>query len=485
MQSSLLAFIRLLRRHELPVSPAESLDALRVVEALGYEDERRLRHGLAAALAKSEQEQAVFERCFTAFFSQQMQDFATPTPNDDAQARDAADGPAAAAENATQQPAQPGGATEGGGGSEDGLGGARSAQGEASADALLQSPLIQQLAANDRGALSAAMRSAGQAAGLADIRLFTQKGQYVRKILDALGEAQLREVISALEERSDPRAMQLRQYRDILRAQVRDHVDAEYLLHAEGMNRQFLDEILASTRMTHIEQRHAERVRELVQKMVRRLGKRHSRRRQRRQRGQLNMGRTLRDGVASDGVLWRTHWRQRRRDRSQVLAVCDVSGSVAAYARFLLIFLYSLQDLLPRVRSFAFSSHLGEVSALFEEHTLEQAVELVNRRYGGATDYGGSLRDFSRLALNDINRSTSVIILGDARNNRGNPELEIMQSIYQRSKQVIWLNPEPRRAWGTGDSEMLRYLSACHFAAECNTLQQLERIIDQLLRSTR
>ncbi|MFN2288075.1 MAG: VWA domain-containing protein, partial [Chromatocurvus sp.] len=194
---------------------------------------------------------------------------------------------------------------------------------------------------------------------------------------------------------------------------------------------------------------------------------------------------TLRAGVPTDGIMFRTHWRRRKRDRAQVLALCDVSGSVAAYAKFLLIFLYSLQDVLPRMRSFAFSSHLGEVSDLFETYPIERAVELANWQYGGATDYGGSLRDFARLALNDINRQTSVIILGDARNNRGDPELKIMQSLYQRSKQVIWLNPESRQAWGTGDSEMLRYLSACHFAAECNSLKQLERVIDQLLRSTR
>ncbi|MDP4917231.1 MAG: VWA domain-containing protein [Haliea sp.] len=105
--------------------------------------------------------------------------------------------------------------------------------------------------------------------------------------------------------------------------------------------------------------------------------------------------------------------------------------------------------------------------------------------YGGATDYGKSLQDFARLALDDINSNTTVIILGDARNNNSDPQLDIMRSIYQRSRRVIWLNPESRRAWGTGDSEMLRYLSACHFAAECNNLTQLERVVDQLLKINR
>ena len=137
------------------------------------------------------------------------------------------------------------------------------------------------------------------------------------------------------------------------------------------------------------------------------------------------------------------------------------------------------------MRSFAFSNHLGEVSELFEQYPVEQAVEMVNRQYGGATDYAGSLVDFARLAMDDINSNTTVIILGDARNNNGDPRLDIMQSIYARARQVIWLNPESRQAWGSGDSEMRRYQSACHFTAECNSLQQLERVVDQLLKNTR
>jgi len=219
--------------------------------------------------------------------------------------------------------------------------------------------------------------------------------------------------------------------------------------------------------------------------MAKKLATRHSRRRRNLKRGQLNMAKTLRKGIAHDGVMFTTYWKQTRKEKPQILAVCDVSGSVAAYAKFLLLFLYSLQDVLPKVRSFAFSNHLGEVSRYFDDYPVERAVEEINRKYGGPTNYGTSLQDFARLALDDINSNTTVIILGDARNNNSEPRLDILQSIYSRSKQVIWLNPESRRAWGSGDSEMLRYRSACHFAAECKTLKQLERIVDQLLKSNR
>jgi len=246
-----------------------------------------------------------------------------------------------------------------------------------------------------------------------------------------------------------------------------------------------MEDVLSKTRLSNIEHTYLHRVHDLVRKMAKKLAARHSHKRREYRRGQLNMPRTMRAGIANDGLMFDVHWRRTRKEKPQILAICDVSGSVAAYAKFLLLFLYSLQDVLPRVRSFAFSSNLGEVSELFEQYPVEKAIELVNWKYGGATDYGTALTDFANLALDDINSNTTVIILGDARNNKGDPKLEIMQSIYQRSRQVIWLNPESRRAWATGDSEMQRYQSACHFAAECNNLKQLERIIDQLLKSTR
>jgi uncharacterized protein with von Willebrand factor type A (vWA) domain len=265
---------------------------------------------------------------------------------------------------------------------------------------------------------------------------------------------------------------------------VRDYVEREYLLHAEGKNQQFMDEILSKTRLNNLEHHYLQKVLVLVRKMARKLAARHSHKRKVAKRGQLNMSKTIRGGIANDGVMFKTYWKKVRKDKPQILAVCDVSGSVAAYAKFLLLFLYSLQDVLPKVRSFAFSSHLGEVSDYFDDYPIEKAIELINWKYGGATDYGNSLLDFANLALNDINSNTTVIILGDARNNNGDPKLEIMQSIYQRAKQVIWLNPESRKAWGTGDSDMLRYQSACHFTAECNNLKQLEKVVDQLLKST-
>jgi len=476
MQSNLVSFIQVLRTHDVRVSPAETLDAMEVAATLGYADRSLLRDGLAMSLAKTPVEEAVFLQCFDRFFHHELSDFSLPAQPQAADVDDAGDsatsGKTVAGEDLSARAAQ--------------TSLLESAAGDNPAlQSLLQSELMQNLVQNDRNALTVAMSQASERVGLQQIQMFTQKGQYTRRILDALGEEHIRQAVIELERADDPALAQLQRYRDILREQVRDYVEREYLLHAEGKTRQFMDEILSKTRLNNIEHRYLHKVYELVRKMAKKLASRHSRRRRQLKRGQLDMARTLRKGIPNDGLMFNTYWRKVRREKPQILAVCDVSGSVAAYAKFLLLFLYSLQDVLPKVRSFAFSSHLGEVSHLFEENSVEKAIELVNWKYGGATDYGSSLKDFAKLALDDINGNTSVIILGDARNNNGDPMLEIMQSIYQRSRQVIWLNPESRRAWGTGDSEMPRYQSACHFSAECNNLKQLERVVDQLLKSTR
>ncbi|MEM8560733.1 MAG: VWA domain-containing protein [Pseudomonadota bacterium] len=474
MQSNLVSFIQVLRTHDVRVSPAETLDAMNVATTLGYADRALLRDGLAMTLAKTPEEEAIFLSCFDRYFYQPLSDASSlETEQTETELDATAPGQSSSDRNDPDSQAVQASPL------------ALAAEQDASLQELMNSTLMQSLANNDTTDLSLGIASAAEQVGLRQITLFTQKGQFTRKILDAMGEEHLRNAVIELEKQESPALLELQRYRDVLREQVRDYVERQYLLHAEGKTRQFMDEVLSKTRLNNIEHTYLHKVYELVRKMAKKLASRHSRKRRQLKRGQLNMAKTIRRGVANDGVLFNTYWRQTRKEKPQILAVCDVSGSVAAYAKFLLMFLYSLQDVLPKVRSFAFSSHLGEVSQFFEQQPVEEAIERVNQRYGGATDYGCSLRDFAALAMDDINSNTTVIILGDARNNHGDPQLEIMQSIYQRSRQVIWLNPESRRVWGSGDSEMLRYQSACHFSAECNNLKQLERIVDQLLKSAR
>jgi uncharacterized protein with von Willebrand factor type A (vWA) domain len=220
--------------------------------------------------------------------------------------------------------------------------------------------------------------------------------------------------------------------------------------------------------------------------MARKLVAAYSRRRKVFRRGQLHVPRTMRRNMKYDDAIFDLHWKSVKTDQPKVFAICDVSGSVANYARFMLMFLYSLEEVLPKVRSFAFSSDLGEVSDLFARNDIDGAIALTLRQYGsGSTDYGQALADFRKLCLDDIDRRSTVIILGDARNNYGDARTDVLKEIYDRARRVIWLNPESRSIWNTGDSEMRHYSPYCHQVDECGTLTQLERVVSRLLQSQR
>jgi hypothetical protein len=135
-----------------------------------------------------------------------------------------------------------------------------------------------------------------------------------------------------------------------------------------------------------------------------------------------------------------------------------------------------------RIRSFIFCSNLIEVTDLFKEYTVEDAINLIQNLRDlpiimGRTDYDQALRDFHENYFNIVNRRTTIIILGDARNNFNNPRIELLKKLYERCRRLIWLNPEGKPFWGTGDSEIKRYMPYCHTVKECNTLEHLERVV--------
>ena len=471
--SQLLAFIKFLRGRDIPVSPADTLDAVQAASLLGYDDRTTLRDGLAAVLAKSSVEELTYREAFDLFFT---------TPQNRSDTTTGAEEISPPTESAVAETEPSDGSA--GQSLEDLLQG-NATQIDPALAQLSASQLMQALQAGDESALSLAIESAANAAQVDQIRMFTQRGQFTRRLLDALGETALRDAAIALE-KDQPRAFgEVQALRDNLRQRARDRVERAYLVHAAGDTEDFLDDALSEVRLANISPHQMARMRRLIDRMARKLASRHGRRRRRTRRGQLNVPATLRASAATDGVPFTTHWRQIRKKKPQVMAICDVSGSVAAYAKFLLMFLYAVQDVLPRTRSFAFSSALGEVTDWFDAFPVEEAVTRVNRTYGGATDYAQAFNDFTTLALQDVNKATTVIILGDARNNHSDPRLDLLAEIKARCKRLIWLNPEPRVGWGSGDSAMLPVINHCHIATECNNLRQLERIVDKLLSESR
>ena len=463
MQSKLVNFISALRKHNIRVSTSETLDAMRVLALLGYSDRQQLKLALAATLAKTTDEKPIFNHCFELFYGGERLKYPDQDANADPSNHKQSD---SAIDLATVIAA------------------------DTSIQNAVNAPLVNMLLADRADQLSAAMARAAAEVPMENLRYFTQTGQYTRKLLQQLNSEQIDDSIRQLRPIENPatdfiidilqnRKRQLRQL-------ARQQIDEQLLLTANAEGRKLREGVLRNAQLSTLEKRHFDQLQELVRKLAKKLSARHSQRLRIEKRGKLDVAKTLRKNIRHDGILFETHWKKKRKDQPKIMALCDVSNSVAAYAKFLLLFLYSLNDILPKIRSFCFSNRSGEVTELFTQYQAAKAIEIAFEQWGqGSSDYGQSLLDFANLCAEQIDSNTTVIILGDARNNRGEPRLDILQSIYQRAKTVIWLNPEGRSNWGTGDSEMRRYQSACHFATECQSLQQLERVVDQLLKLIR
>ena len=486
-------FIRALRNAEVRVSTAETLDAMSVVELVGYEDKAHLKRSLSLALPKTADEKSTFDACFDSFF--QFQDVRGETAGDRSSAGER-----------EGEESDEGGNGEGGGGDPQNQNrGKKKSKSKAKRNNLFEeeeeadlgpgeiidahSPLGKLLMANSRVELAQSMAEAGEAINVREIQIFTQKGLYARRIMDHMGLPDLNREISDL--RTDSRVparrlgQQLKQRRDFLREQVRDYVEQQFMLNADVSGKRLREEMLRSVKLSNVEHRNFRLIQEMVYKMAKKLSTLHSRRRKVFKRGQLNVPKTLRNNMSYDGAIFDLYWKSVKVDRPKVFAICDVSGSVANYARFMLMFLYSMDEVMPKVRSFAFSSDLAEVTELFNRNKIEDAIAKVLHDYsGGSTDYGQALLDFKKLCLDDVDNRTTIIILGDARNNHGEAHAEVLRELYDRSKRVIWLNPEAKLAWNTGDSEMRKYGAYSHQVEECNSLMHLERVVSNLLRQT-
>ena len=451
MREGLHRFFRAARGAGVRVSPAESIDAMKALADVGFADRSILRDTLLLTLAKSEDEKQALAACFDLFFSQ-------PAMKQDAAPEDAAEN---AGSDSTAGEPEPGNA------------GAPSPElGE----------LAQMLMSQDRNAIAAAMANAANAASLSDIRYFTQRGIFSTRIFDALGIARLRDDLDMLTATSRGEAERLAAAVDALRENVRDVVNQALLLYGREESENLRHEILRNAPLARLERRQVEQMQALIRAIARRLCERYSKPRKRQRRGHLDIRRTLRRNAAWGGVPFLTSWKRRRRDRPKIVALCDVSGSVAQVSDFFLLLIHSLHEVVDDVRSFAFSGHLIEVSDILEAKSPEAAMSEIMSKVGfGSSDYGGSLKDFEKAFLRTVTPKTTVIVLGDARSNNLDPRADILRRISERSRRLVWLNPEGRMAWGWGDSEMPRYAAFCSVVRQCATAKQLERAVSDIV----
>ncbi len=305
-------------------------------------------------------------------------------------------------------------------------------------------------------------------------------------MLKQMGGEKLQErMMQAFDERSEEgeaEAERLIEMRRELTKRARERVQRSYDIFGKGETEQFRNEFAENKKLSAIELSDMARMKVLVARIAKRLAVKHSRRRRKKNRGQLDIRRTMRANAGVDGVPFNVVWRQKKRERPKIVVICDVSGSVARYVRFLLLLLWSMKDVVPDMHAFAFSNKLVEVDDILEDNPFEHAMDIIIRVAGmGSTDYGQAWSDLKKDHEALVDRRTTIIVLGDGRSNYDDPRTDLFRGFASRAKRTIWLNPEPLAAWGTGDSEIPRYRPYCSTMSHVATLKDLERAVDDVL----
>lgn len=298
----------------------------------------------------------------------------------------------------------------------------------------------------------------------------------LRGILRMLGEngEDLRNVIRYLDERM----------RDLNRL-LREVIQQEQRKTGMGLKDATQRTALADKSFAFYTEDDIRRMNDAVTRLAQRLKNRLSVRRKKAVRGRFNVKETLRKNLQYGGVPFNIQLDRRKKTKPQVMILCDISDSVLNASRFMLQFVYSIQDLYAKVRSFVFVSDLGEVTKLFEENELQRAVETALK--GDVIDvfshsnFGRAFEVFYQNYFSAVTSKTTVLIIGDGRNNYNRPNEWVLREIQQKAKQLIWLNPENRVTWGVGDSEMPRYVPYCDTAEECRSINQLYKVIDLIV----
>jgi uncharacterized protein with von Willebrand factor type A (vWA) domain len=270
-----------------------------------------------------------------------------------------------------------------------------------------------------------------------------------------------------------------------LRHAVRRHVQDEFERQNYQELQDFREKLLTRKPFSQLSEAEIHALRTEVKKLARKLRTQASLRPRIRRRGRLDVRRTIRRSLAAGGVPFDLRRRLRKVERPRLVVLCDVSDSVRNVSRFMLEFVYTLQELFERVRSFVFVSDLGETTDLFRHHDIDRAVALA---YGGAvinvyanSNYGRALDSFVRRHGDAITSKTTVLVIGDARNNYHAPQADRLAELRRKAKRLLWINPEPPASWGFGDSVMREYELHCDRVVVAVHLESLRKVVDELV----
>jgi uncharacterized protein len=451
LQGRILDLARALRRAGVPVAVSDDLDAMRAAAVIDLLDRAQLRESLAAAMVKTQGHRVAFDTLFDVYFPARVD---LPLPDRDDQGEDGG-----------QRPRDIG-------------------------DFLAD--LVRRVLDGDELAIRRLALEAVEAYGSVQNRdgstsYFAYRvyrhfnlGGLLRRIMDssvtpdgALANRLARDEFEA----------RLRRFREAIDAEIRRRLVASR--GEEEVARRLvrpLPEDVDFFRVTAEEQLAMQRsVRPLARKLATRLA---VRRRQARD-GRLDARRTIRHSMSTGGVPIEPYFRAKRVHRPELALLCDVSGSVSAFARFTLMFCHALQGQFSRVRSFAFIDTVDEVSALFEGGDFSDAMNRLSTEANlvwldGHSDYGHAFEAFHARYLDALSPRTTMLILGDARNNYRAANTWVLRDLRRHAKHIYWLNPEPAEHWGSGDSIAPQYAAQTDGMVECRNLRQLAQFVESL-----
>jgi uncharacterized protein len=236
----------------------------------------------------------------------------------------------------------------------------------------------------------------------------------------------------------------------------------------------------------HATRQELEALHRALHPLSRKLAVRLTRKRRHGRQGRLDFRATMRRSLSYGGVPVEPRFRHPRPAKPEIFVIADVSGSVASFARFTLHLVYAISSQFSKVRSFVFVDGIDEVTRFFEGvDDPTTAVHRINTEadvvwVDGHSDYGHALSTFHARWGDDINPRTSVLMLGDARNNYHASESWVLEDLQRKARHLYWLNPEPRDYWGSGDSIVDEYSVHCDAVVECRTLRQLEKVVGEL-----
>ena len=226
-------------------------------------------------------------------------------------------------------------------------------------------------------------------------------------------------------------------------------------------------------------------MRSQIRPLARKLATRTSAKRRRGRDGRLDVRRTVRHSLSTGGVPFDPAFKPRKPHKPELFVICDVSGSVASFARFTLMLVHTLQEQFSKVRSFAFIDTLDEVTSMFETLDFTEGVRRMMSEaelvwLDGHSDYGHSFERFHAEHARDVSPRSTVLILGDARNNYRASNSWVVQEMQKKARHVYWLNPEPIQYWGTGDSIVHDYARFVDDMVEVRNLKQLASFVERL-----